>query len=283
MDWDTMWAWVYTPWLTVGDTDITLARIAGLFFILAFAWWFSSMLETGLRRVALHGRHHATTSTVYAFTRLVRYVVWIVGTVVGLNVLGFNLSSLAFLGGAIGLGIGFGLQNIFQNFISGIIILVEKTLKIGDFVDLQSGVRGTVTEIGMRYTRVTTNDAVDVLVPNSEFINGRVTNWTFNERNRRVGVPFGVAYGSDKNQVREAGIAAAKRVEGLIIDAEHPVSVLLKGFGESSLDFEVRAWAGPDLVTRPGRTTSQLLWALEEELTKRGIEIPNPQRDIHIR
>ena len=79
-------------------------------------------------------------------------------------------------------GIGFGLQNIFSNFISGIIILVEKTLKIGDFVDLQSGVRGTVTEIGMRYTRVTTNDSVDVLVPNSEFINGRVTNWTFNDR-----------------------------------------------------------------------------------------------------
>jgi small-conductance mechanosensitive channel len=198
-------------------------------------------------------------------------------------VLGFNLSSLAFLGGAIGLGIGFGLQNIFQNFISGIIILVEKTLKIGDFVDLQSGVRGTVTEIGMRYTRVTTNDAVDVLVPNSEFINGRVTNWTFNDRNRRVGVPFGVAYGSDKNQVREAGLAAAKRVEGLIIDDQHSVSVILRGFGESSLDFELRAWAGPTLVTHPGRTTSQLLWALEEELTQRGIEIPNPQRDIHIR
>src|SRR5215212_4353331 len=97
MDWDTMWAWVYTPWLTVGNTDITLARVAGLFFILAFAWWFSSMLETGLRRVALHGRHHATRSTVYAFTRLVRYVVWIVGTLIGLNYLGFNLASLAFL------------------------------------------------------------------------------------------------------------------------------------------------------------------------------------------
>ena len=93
MDWDTLWAWIYTPWITVGDTDITLARFAGLLFILAFAWWFSSLLEKGLRRVALHGRHHATTSTVYAFTRLVRYVVWIVGTLLGLNYLGFNLAS----------------------------------------------------------------------------------------------------------------------------------------------------------------------------------------------
>jgi small-conductance mechanosensitive channel len=143
--------------VTVGDTDISVARVAGLFFILAFSWWFSTLLESALRHVALHGRHHAVSSTVYAFTRLVRYVVWIVGALVGLNHLGFSLASLAFLGGAIGVGIGFGLQNIFQNFISGIIILVEKTLKIGDFVDLQSGVRGTVTEIGMRYTRITTN------------------------------------------------------------------------------------------------------------------------------
>ena len=281
-DWDTVWGWVNYPWVTVGETDITLATLAGLLFILVFVWWFSLTLEKGLRRVALHGRSPETSSTVYAFTRLVRYVVWIVGTLIGLNYLGFNLASLAFLGGAIGLGIGFGLQNIFSNFISGIIILVEKTLKIGDFVDLQSGVRGTVTEIGMRYTRVTTNDAVDILVPNSEFINGRVTNWTFNDRLRRVGVPFGVAYGADKNQVREAGVAAAKSVQGLIIDDRHPVSVLLKGFGESSLDFELRAWVGAELITRPGRTTSQVLWALEEELTKRGIEIPYPQREMRL-
>jgi len=285
MDWglSTIGAWLNTPWVTIGETDITLARVTGLVFILVFVWWFSITLEKGLRRVALHGRSPETSSTVYAFTRLVRYIVWIVGTLVGLSYLGFNLASLAFLGGAIGLGIGFGLQNIFSNFISGIIILVEKTLKIGDFVDLQSGVRGTVTEIGMRFTRVTTNDSVDILVPNSEFINGRVTNWTFNDRNRRVGVPFGVAYGADKDAVREAGIAAAKSVQGLIIDDGHPVSVLLRSFGESSLDFELRVWVGSELVTRPGRTTSQLLWALEEELTKRGIEIPYPQRDVRIR
>ncbi len=283
MDWDTLWGWFNTPWFTVGDTGISLARVAGLFFILAFSWWFSSLLESALRRVALRGRHHAVSSTVYAFTRLVRYVVWIVGTLVGLNYLGFNLASLAFLGGAIGVGIGFGLQNIFQNFISGIIILVEKTLKIGDFVDLQSGVRGTVTEIGMRYTRITTNDSVDVLVPNSEFINGRVTNWTFHERSRRIRVPFGVAYGTDKDQVREAGIAAAKRVKGTIVDDMHPADVRLVKFGDSSLDFEVMVWVGPDAIGRPGGTHARILWELETELTKRGIEIPFPQRDLRIR
>lgn len=283
MDWDTLWSWVYTPWITLGETEITLARVAGLLFILAFVWWFSSVLERTLRRVALHGRSAETSSTVYAFTRLVRYVVWIVGTLIGLNYLGFNLASLAILGGAIGVGIGFGLQNIFSNFISGIIILVEKTLKIGDFVDLQSGVRGTVTEIGMRYTRVTTNDAVDVLVPNSEFINGRVTNWTFNDRNRRIHVPFGVAYGSDKNLVKEAGLAAAQAIDGLIIDERHPADVRLVKFGESSLDFELVVWVGPAAIGRPGGTHAKLMWAIESELTQRKIEIPNAQRDIHVR
>jgi small-conductance mechanosensitive channel len=283
-DWNYLYGWIYAPLITVGETEITLARIGALVLMLLAVWWASSILESSLRRLALRGNHHhATSSTVYAFTRLVRYVVWIVGTVIGLNFLGFDLTSLAFLGGAIGLGIGFGLQNIFQNFISGIIILVEKTLKIGDFVDLQSGVRGTVVEIGMRYTRVTTNDAVDVLVPNSEFINHPVTNWTYGDRTRVMRIPFGVAYGSDKNAVREAALAAAHAVKGVIIDESHPVSVLLKRFGDSSLDFEIGVWVGADLVTKPGGTASRVLWALEDELTKRGIEIPNPQRDVNIR
>ena len=282
-DWTTVYAWMNTPWFTLGKTPITLASVAGLVGILVFVWWFSSIVERTLRRVALHGRSREISSTVYAFTRLVRYVVWIVGTLVGLTYLGFDLTSLAFLGGAIGLGIGFGLQNIFSNFISGIIILVEKTLKIGDFVDLQSGVRGTVTEISMRYTRVTTNDSVDVLVPNSEFINHRVTNWTFGERNRRIRVPFGVAYGSDKVAVREAGIAAAETVQGIMTDDRHPVDVRLVKFGDSTLEFELLVWVGPQILGKPGGTHAKLMWALEEELTRRGIEIPNPQRDIHIR
>jgi small-conductance mechanosensitive channel len=282
--WNYAFGWIYQPLVTVGETEITLARIGALVFMLLAVWWFSSLLERTLRRIALHGQHaHMTSSTVYAFTRLVRYVVWIVGTIIGLNFMGFDLTSLAFLGGAVGVGIGFGLQNIFQNFISGIIILIEKTLKIGDFVDLQSGVRGTVAEIGMRYTRISTNDDVDVLVPNSEFINKPVTNWTYRDRTRRIGVKFGVAYGSDKNQVREAALAAAESVKGLIINEQRPVAVLLKGFGDSTLDFEIRVWVGPELITRPGGVTSRVLWALEDELTKRGIEIPNPQRDIHIR
>jgi small-conductance mechanosensitive channel len=282
-DWTTLLDWINTPWITIGKTPITAASIVGLVAILFFVWWASALLERTLRRVALHGRSAETSSTVYAFTRLVRYTVWIVGTLVGLTYVGFDLTNLAILGGAIGIGIGFGLQNIFQNFISGIIILIEKTLKIGDYIELENGLRGTVTEIAMRYTRVNTNDNIDVLVPNSEFINKNVHNWTFGDRSRRLRVPFGVAYGTDKALVREAGIAAAQKVEGLMIDERHPVDVRLKQFGESSLDFELLAWAGPQTVGKPGGTQSRLLWALETELTQRGIEIPYPQRDLRIR
>ena len=99
---------------------------------------------------------------------------------------------------------------------AGIIILLERSLKVGDFVDLESGVRGHLREIAMRYTRVTSNDALDVLVPNSEFINGRVANWTLDDSCRRLHIPFGVAYGTPKEQVREAGIAAAAQVAGIM-------------------------------------------------------------------
>lgn len=283
MDWDTLLDWLHTPWLTIGKSPITAANVLGLVVILVAVWWFSVVIERGLRRVALHGRSTDADSTVYAFTRLVRYVVWIIGTLVGLTYIGFDLTNLAFLGGAIGVGIGFGLQNIFSNFISGIIILIEKTLKVGDFVDLESGVRGTVTEIAMRYTRVTTNDSVDVLVPNSEFINGRVTNWTFGERYRRIRVGFGVAYGTDKTQVRDAALAAARETPGIVIDAAHPATARLINFGDSSLDFEMIAWVGPEAIGHPGRTKADFLWALETELARRNIEIPFPQRDLHVR
>jgi small-conductance mechanosensitive channel len=212
-----------------------------------------------------------------------RYIVWIAGSILGLNFIGFDLGSLALMGGAIGVGIGFGLQNIFSNLISGIIILLEKTLKVGDFVDLQSGVMGRVAEINMRYTRITTNDAVDIIVPNSEFINGRVVNWTYGDKLRRVQIPFGVAYGVDKELVRTAGLKAAQQVEFTVEDELHKADVWLVNFGDSSLDFQLVVWVGEAGVSSPARVSAAYLWAIETELRNANIEIPFPQRDLHLR
>ncbi len=272
------------PWFMLGDTQINAARLLGLFLIIVLVWWFASLLERGVTRVALRGDAESrSAAAVYTWARVLRYAVWIIGTIVGLNYIGLDLASLALLGGAIGVGIGFGLQNIFSNFISGIIILLERTLKVGDFVDLQSGVRGKVREIGLRYTRITTNDDVDIIVPNSEFINGRVTNWTFETRVRRMRIPFGVAYGSDKDRVKAAGLRAAERVKGTVIQGGREPDVWLVGFGDSSLNFELVVWVGPELVARPGRTEAAFLWAIEDELRAEDIEIPFPQRDLHVR
>jgi small-conductance mechanosensitive channel len=150
-------------------------------------------------------------------------------------------------------------------------------------VDLQSGVMGKVIEINLRYTRITTTDLIDIIVPNSEFITGRVVNWTLGERSRRIHVPFGVAYGTDKQLVREAGIAAAVSVAGSKHEPGREPDVWLVGFGDSSLNFELVVWVGPNMITSPGRTQATFLWAIEDELKKRNIEIPFPQRDLHIR
>lgn len=269
---------------TFGSSQVSVARLFGLLLILLASWWGASALERGFNRLS-HGRGMVgmNESGLYALGRIARYVVWIVGSLIGLNYIGFDMGSLAIIGGALGVGIGFGLQNIFSNLISGVIILLEKTLKVGDFVDLQSGVVGRVAKINMRYTRITTNDAVDVIVPNSEFINGRVVNWTFGEQFRRMHVSFGVAYGADKELVREAGLAAARDVAYTVEDQRRGIEVWLVGFGDSSLDFELVVWVDLVGALAPAKANAAYLWALETELGRRGIEIPFPQRDLNWR
>jgi small-conductance mechanosensitive channel len=281
---DQFTAWLSFPWFTLGDTPVSAGRLVGLIVIIVLVWWLAALLEKAMQQLAFRGAGRETSaSSVYAWARVLRYIVWIAGTLIGLNYIGFSLASLALFGGAVGVGIGFGMQNIVANFVSGIVILLERTLKVGDFVDLQSGVRGHVREIGLRYTRVTTNDDVDIIVPNSEFVNGRVTNWTYQNRLHRVHIPFGVAYGSDKERVKAAVLRAARRIEGTVLDRGREPDVWLIGFGDSSLDFELVVWVGSDLVASPSRTEAAYLWAIEDEFRADNIEIPFPQRDLHVR
>jgi len=270
------------PWFSIADTQISLLSICGLVIILAIVWRVSIALEQTIVRIGRNQDKEFSPGW-YALSRISRYVVWIIGLIMGLGYLGFSMASFAVVGGAIGVGLGFGLQGVISNFVAGIIILIEKIVKVGDFVDLQSGVMGKVTEINLRYTRVTTTDLIDVIVPNSEFTSGRVINWTLGERVRRVHVPFGVAYGADKQLVKEAAIAAALSVDGTENSPGREPDAWLVKFGESSLDFELVVWVGSDLIIVPAKTQARYLWAIEDELRKRKIEIPFPQRDLHVR
>lgn len=279
---DKLKEFILAPWFSIADTQINLLRLIVLVFILVMIWWIGFFIEKWIGKIGQEQEKDSSAGW-YALSRISRYTVWVLGLGMGLNYLGFDMASFAVIGGAIGVGVGFGLQNIISNFVSGIIILLEKIITVDDFVDLQSGVMGRVTEINLRYTRVTTSDLIDVIVPNSEFISGRVINWTLGERVRRIHVPFGVAYGTDKMIVKEAAIAAALSVVGTENSPGREPDVWLVKFGESSLDFELVVWVGAEAIVAPGRTVALYLWAIEDELRKRGIEIPFPQRDLHIR
>ncbi|MFZ5503138.1 MAG: mechanosensitive ion channel family protein [Pseudomonadota bacterium] len=270
------------PWFSISGSEVNLLKISGLLIILFVVWRVGLVFERAISRIGSEHGKEASPGW-YALSRIGRYIVWIVGSAIGLGYLGFNVGSFAVLGGAIGVGVGFGLQNIINNFVSGIIILIEKTIKVDDFVELQSGTMGKVIEINLRYTRITTTDLIDIVVPNSEFISGRVVNWTMGERLRRLHVPFGVAYGSDKDLVKEAGIAAAHSVPDTVTDPNRAPDVWLVKFGDSSLDFELIVWVGEGSVSAPGRTNARYMWAIETELAKRNLEIPFPQRDLHVR
>jgi small-conductance mechanosensitive channel len=254
-----------TASIHIGGTTLSADALMELIVVLVGSWWGARWLEGAIIRLL---RHRLATpgaySAGYAIGRLARYAAWIVGSLLGLQLVGLNLSNFALVGGALGIGIGFGLQNIVGNFVSGVILLVERSLKVGDFVDLASGVRGTVTEIAVRYTRITTN-------------------WTLDNRFRRINVPFSVAYGSDKNLVREAALEAAKAVPLTITDTSRRTDVWFTKFAESALEFQLVVWIGPSAVNRPGSTFSAYLWALDDALRARGIELPFPQRDIRIR
>jgi potassium-dependent mechanosensitive channel len=276
-------AWFHKTLFTIGIAPVDLLGLLRVLIILAVAWWVSKAVRLTINRIAVRWQG-MSQSSVYTLGRVIHYAILTLGLVIGLSSIGIDLSNLTLMVGALGVGIGFGLQAIFSNFISGLIILFEKSLKIGDFVELESGVVGEVREINIRSTRITTNDNIDILVPNSEFVNGRVINWTLDEANRRIRVPFGVAYGTDKENVRAAVLQAAHRVPYTLRDGERrePRVELVK-FGDSSLDFELVVWITAEAVKRPQAVQAAYLWEIHTALQENGIEIPFPQRDINLR
>jgi small-conductance mechanosensitive channel len=259
-----------------------LAAIKAAFLLTVLLWaanWLSAFVE---RR--LQGLPRLAPSVQLLFGKLFKISLFAVALLIALGSIGIDITALAVFTGAVGVGIGFGLQSLVSNFVAGIILLTERSLKIGDFIELPSGVRGEVREINIRNTVVTTNDNIDIIVPNSEFVNGTVTNWTFKEVYRRLRVPFGVAYGTDKQLVRKAGLEAAASVEHTLTG--HPkreAQVWLVGFGDNSLNFELVVWLTPEAVKRPAAVNAAYCWELESALSRYGIEIPFPQRDLHIR
>ncbi|NNE56748.1 MAG: mechanosensitive ion channel [Hellea sp.] len=267
---------------TLGSSRLSVLQIASSVVIAGIALWVGRILGETIQS-QLKQNQRLTPSMSGLLGQVIKIGLMVIAVMVALNAVGVNFAAFAVLSGAIGVGIGFGLQSIFSNFVSGIIILFEKSVEVGDFIQLQSGTTGQVKEINIRATLVTTNDDVDILVPNEEFIKAQVINWTLRDARRRMKIGFGVAYGADKDIVRKAGLEAAAEVQWTDKSAGREPEVWLVEFGDSSLNFELVVWLLAEAVQRPGTVLAQYNWAIHTALQKYGIEIPFPQRDINIR
>jgi len=246
---------------------LSLVQIFLLVALLIAVFWISSRTKRFLfnRLLADSGLDR---SLQYAISQVISNIVLVVGIFIVLENTGIHLGALTVFAGAVGVGVGFGLQNIASNFISGLVILAERPITIGDRVEVA------------RSTVILTSDNIAMIVPNSKFIDSPVTNWHYSDPRVRFRLPVGVAYGSDVNKVRETLIAAAREHSATLSDPE-PTAYLEK-FGDSTIDFELVAWT-QEMSYKPRRFKSDLNYLIYKHLTAAGIEIPNPQRDLHIR
>jgi len=214
-----------------------------------------------------------------AFGAIFRYIIIVIGFIIVFQTAGVDLSSLTILFGALGIGVGFGLQNVTSNFVSGLIILFERPIKIRDRIEV-AGIHGDVVDISLRATTIVTNDNISVIVPNSEFISSTVINWSHMDRNVRYNIPVSVSYREDPQVIKKILLEIADKNDGVL---KHPSpDVLFDKFGDSSLDFHLRIWTYK-YINKPGVLRSQIYYEVFRVFRENGIEIPYPQRDVHIK
>lgn len=263
--------------LNLGNLSLTLGNVLVFFIAATVAFWSARIVRLLLRDEVL-ARMSLPRGVAESVSSLTYYVLIMLGFLGALAAAGFNVSQLTLVFGALGVGIGFGLQNVVNNFVSGLILMFERPLRPGDFVDV-SGITGRVRNIGMRATTIGTPDGAEVVVPNGTLLAGNLINWTLLDTNRRIDVSVGVAYGSDLARVLETLKQAATDTPGI---ATNPAPIVLfQGFGDSAMNFMVQAWT-LDFDNWIG-TRSVLNSRVYSALEKEGFEIPYPQRDLNLR
>lgn len=266
------------PLIELGDTHLTLNNIIKLVVLLVLVLVVERYLRQALRRRVL-ARTHLSPELQFAVSRFAGYCFIAIGFFFAFKVIHLDLSALAVVAGGLGVGIGFGLQNVVNNFVSGLIILAERPIAIGHRIEV-GGVAGQVTRINLRSTNVVTNDNITIIVPNSNFISSPVTNWSYGDPKVRMRLPIGVAYGTDVEKLSRLLLEVA--AENSAVLKEPAPSVRFLGFGDSSLDFELAVWT-IEMATHPARFRSDLFFAVERKLRENKIEVPFSQRDLHLR
>jgi small-conductance mechanosensitive channel len=272
----------HIPLITIGDSVVTVGGLGAAIVLTTMFMLGAWLIGNALKRVRMRLREG--TGALYLFEKVLTYGLVLFGIFAGLSTLGLNLSSIAVFAGGLGIGLGLGLQGVVKEFVSGLVLIFDRAIHIGDYVEMQDGTRGVVQEIGPRATRIRNNDNVYLLIPNSQLIENTVINWTLKGETRRIHVPFQVAIGTDKEKVRAAVIEAARDVPFTLPDTDlHRTQVWLVGYGDSALNFELIVWPTLEAVKRPKAMNAAYTWAIDDALCKAKIEIPYPQRDIRLR
>jgi len=272
-----------TQLVSIGNAGITVHAVISAAVVVVVAIgliWVTQKLTVRAQSRLGEGR----ASTMYVLGQIARYGIVVAAIFAVISTLGVDLSALSLFAGALGVGIGLGLQDVVKNFVYGIILLFDGTIEVGDYIELNDGTAGSVSAIGPRATTLRTNDHIDILVPNSVLLADKLTNWTRERASRRMRIPFTVAYGSDKEIVKLAAIEAAQSVPFTLPDeGPRKTQVWLTGFGDSALEFALIVWPTLDAVKRPGSMRAGYYWALDDALARHGIEIPFNQLDVRMR
>jgi small-conductance mechanosensitive channel len=261
----------------VHGVTITVGDIGAFVLAVVLAALAGRIANRALTRALRRGPTRASEGTAYALGRVLQYIVTVVGILVGLENIGISMTTLAALGAMLAVGLGFGLQNIAQNFVSGLILLLEQPIKKGDVV-IVDGVHGVVDEISIRATRIMTFDDVALIVPNSKFISDVVENRSEPSTTFRIRIPVGVAYGTDTLLVHETLLQVAKDDDAVLRTPE-PVC-FFRNFGDSSLDFELCCFIDDPLGA--AQVGSVLRHKITKAFADANISIPFPQRDVHL-
>lgn len=266
-------SWLNTVWFTIGDTAVSPGTLISVLVVVAVTLTTSVLVRRAIR-AWFRRRGVQQEGSIHATERLLHYAVLFIGLGIALQTLGLSLGTLFTAGAVFAVGLGFAMQNIAQNFVSGVILLAERAIKQGDILRLDGDIV-QVRTMGIRSTIVRTRDGVDLIVPNSALVQSTVCNYTLDDSRYRVRVRVGVSYGSDLSVVREALESAASPMMG---DGTN-LQVVLADFGGSSVDFEVAVWTTEPWDERI--TLSELRTRIWDEFKRRGVTIAFPQLDVH--
>ena len=262
----------------IGDSEISIGTI-----VVFFASFYLLVVVSKNVRLILLNRILAKSKLKKSFRESiangVRITMMLIGTIIIIQAVGIDLSALSLLAGALGVGIGFGFQKVTDNLISGLTILVEEPIKVGDRVEVGE-VSGDIVNISLRATTIVTNDNISIIVPNSEFISSQVINWSHNNRIIRFRLPVGVSYDEDPEIIKKLLLEVAD--ENPNVQKEPKPKVFFEKFGDSSLDFKLGIWTSSH-TDKPEFIRSEINYAIFKKFKENNIKIPFPQRDVHIK